>query len=81
MNKITFRLKGNYKKINIIRLKDSNEATTNYIRITVAITNINTDADDCSLEVEETVTWHHCVSTAQTFLTQRQRQYEKKNHF
>ena len=74
MNKITFRLKGNYKK-------DSNEATTNYIRITVAITNINTDADDCSLEVEETVTWHPCVSTAQTFLTQRQRQYEKKNHF
>lgn len=44
----------------------------------MAITNINTDADDCSLEVEETVTWHPCVSTAQTFLTQRQRQYEKK---
>lgn len=47
----------------------------------MAITNINTDADDCSLEVEETVTWHPCVSTAQTFLTQRQRQYEKKITF
>lgn len=47
----------------------------------MAKTNINTDADDCSLEVEETVTWHPCVSTAQTFLTQRQRQYEKKITF